>query len=122
MTAAEFAEALSRLASEAEDAGLFLPAMIERCWTSWRWRCGCPRASGRDRMTKLPDAVPVTPKQAHVWAQSLLGDLTYEDALAVAQALLATTTASYRARWPINGRNARVLHDALVSVAKQRHH
>ena len=49
-------------------------------------------------MVKLPDAVRVSPKQAHVWAQSLLSDLTYEDALDVAQALLATTTASYRAR------------------------
>jgi hypothetical protein len=68
-------------------------------------------------MTKLPDAVPVSPKQAHVWAQSLLGDLTYEDALDV-----ATTTASYRARWPISARNARVLHDALLSVARQRRH
>ena len=58
-------------------------------------------------MVKLPDAVPVSPKQAHVWTQSLLGDLTYEDALAVAEALLATTTASYRARWPISARNAR---------------
>jgi hypothetical protein len=38
----------------------------------------------RDRMSKLPDAVPVSPKQAHVWAQSLLGDLTYENALDVA--------------------------------------
>jgi hypothetical protein len=73
-------------------------------------------------MSKLPDAVPVSPKQAHVWAQSLLGDLTYENALDVAQALLAATTALYRARWPISARNARVLHDALVSVARQRRH
>ena len=73
-------------------------------------------------MMKLPDAKPVSREQAYLWAQSLLGDLTYEDALAVAQALLATTTASYRARWPISARNARVLHDALVSVARQRRH
>jgi hypothetical protein len=78
--------------------------------------------AGHDRMTKLPDAIPVSPKQAHLWAQSLLGDLTYDEALAVARALLATTAASYRARWPISARNARVLHDALVSVARQRRH
>ena len=36
-------------------------------------------------MTKLPDAVPVSPEQAHVWAEGLIGDLTYEDALDVAQ-------------------------------------
>ena len=73
-------------------------------------------------MMKLPDAIPVTQEQALVWAESLLGDQTYEDAIAVAQALLATTTASYQARWPISARNARVLHDALVSAARQRCH
>jgi hypothetical protein len=73
-------------------------------------------------MTKLPDAVPVSPKQAYGWAQSLLDDLTSEEALAVAQSLLATTTASYRASWPISARNALVLHNALVSVARRRRH
>ena len=74
------------------------------------------------QMMKLPDAIPVTQEQALVWAESLLGDQTYEDAIAVAQALLATTTASYLSRWPISARNARVLHDALVRVARQRRH
>ena len=71
---------------------------------------------------KLPDAIPVTQEQALVWAESLLGDQAYEDALAVAQALLATSTVSYRTRWPISARNTRVLRDTLVSVARQRRH
>ena len=73
-------------------------------------------------MVRLPDAIPVTQEQALVWAESLLGDLTYEDALAVAQSLLATTAASYRTRWPISARNAKLLHDALVGVGRQRRH
>ena len=73
-------------------------------------------------MITLPDAIPVTQEQALVWAESLLCDLTYEDALAIAQSLLATTAASYRTRWSISARNAKLLHDALVGVGRQRRH
>ena len=73
-------------------------------------------------MVRMPDAIPVTQEQALVWAESLLGDLAYEDAIAVAQALLATTAASYRTRWPISARNAKLLHDALVALGGQRRH
>ena len=69
-------------------------------------------------MTNLPDMIPMSRKQARVWAESLIGDLTYEEALAVAQALLEATSPSCRDLWPISARNAQVMHDALVTVAE----
>ena len=117
----EFAEALRRVVAEAQDSGIDRPAMIEAL-DERAVGLRVSKAEQVRQMMKLPDAIPVTQEQALVWAESLLGDQTYEDAIAVAQALLATNTASHLRRWPISARNARVLHDALVRVARQRRH
>ena len=82
-----------------------------------RTATGCASA-----MTKLRVQKPITWIEAHVWAESLSRDTSYEEALAIAAALAHADIEAYRRRWPLSARNARLLRDALLASAHRRRH
>ena len=82
-----------------------------------RTATGCGSA-----MTKLRVQKPITWIEAHVWAESLSRDTSYEEALAIAAALAHADIEAYRRRWPLSARNARLLRDALLASAPRRRH
>jgi len=73
-------------------------------------------------MVELLDQEPLTRDQARIWAESLSRDGSYEEALAIAEALAATSCAGSRGRWPLSARNARLLRAALLAAARRDRH